>query len=107
MGYLQRIRAHHKALYPHCDHCQPSVVCLFLEHISKAIWTDTSLYNCRLLEYAKSYFDLANFPAGEARRALQSVYNKTKGKGRVDESSNADEKKSYPNGRKSKKIKKE
>jgi pre-mRNA-splicing factor ATP-dependent RNA helicase DHX15/PRP43 len=39
----------------------------------------------RLLEYATNYFDLASFPDGETKRALQRVVNKKAGKaaGRV------------------------
>jgi len=33
-----------------------------------------------LLEYATNYFDLASFPDGETRRALQRVKNKREGK---------------------------
>ena len=40
----------------------------------------------RLLEYAASYFDLATFPEGETKLALQLVAKKLAGKaaGRVD-----------------------
>ncbi|TDL23390.1 P-loop containing nucleoside triphosphate hydrolase protein [Rickenella mellea] len=43
-----------------------------------------------LLEYAGNYFDLASFPDGETKRALQRVLNKKLGKaaGRVDNEKN-------------------
>ena len=34
----------------------------------------------RLIEYARSYFDLSTFPDGETKRALQRVINKRAGK---------------------------
>lgn len=43
-------------------------------------------FNYRLIEYANNYFDVATFPDGETKRALQRVINKKAGKatGRVD-----------------------
>lgn len=40
----------------------------------------------RLFEFAAGYFDLASFPDGETKRALQRIVNKRAGKagGRVD-----------------------
>jgi pre-mRNA-splicing factor ATP-dependent RNA helicase DHX15/PRP43 len=40
----------------------------------------------RLIEYATNYFDLASFPDGETKRALQRIVNKKAGKAtaRVD-----------------------
>ena len=36
--------------------------------------------DCRLLEFAPSYFDLSTFQEGETKRTLQRVINKKAGK---------------------------
>ena len=43
-------------------------------------------WHSRLFDYAHSYFDLASFPDGETKRALQRIVNKRAGKaaGRTD-----------------------
>jgi len=41
---------------------------------------DQSLYIPRLIEFAANYFDLATFPDGETKRALQRAWNKRAGK---------------------------
>ena len=38
------------------------------------------LYTPRLIEFAANYFDLASFPDGETKRALQRAWNKRAGK---------------------------
>jgi hypothetical protein len=46
---------------------------------------------CRLLEFAASYYDLANFPDGEAKRALQRA---VKNPGKVNGGNQKDDHKS-------------
>jgi pre-mRNA-splicing factor ATP-dependent RNA helicase DHX15/PRP43 len=41
---------------------------------------DQYLYISRLIEFAANYFDLASFPDGETKGALQRAWNKRAGK---------------------------
>jgi hypothetical protein len=43
-------------------------------------WRQADDESCRLLEYAGLYYDLASFPAGEAKSALQHMVKKNNGK---------------------------
>ena len=45
----------------------------------------------RLLEYSHNYFDLASFPDGETKRALQRVVAKRNGKKLREDDSGADQ----------------
>jgi len=79
------------ALHPSCGlDNQPEWV-MFNEFVLTTrpyIRTVTDVRPEWLLEYATSYFDLAQFPDGETKRALQRIVNKRAGKapGRVENS---------------------
>jgi pre-mRNA-splicing factor ATP-dependent RNA helicase DHX15/PRP43 len=55
------------------------MVCDFLDPYSGRVF-DRYLYTPRLIEFAANYFDLASFPDGETKRALQRAWNKRAGK---------------------------